>query len=195
MNNQNKKGKLIIISAPSGAGKTSLSREIIKRIGPKFNVSKVITYTSRHPRPGEVNGVDYHFISPEKFKEYAQSGNFLESTNYSDKMYASPSSIESDLNFGKSFILVLDREGAKHVAKLIPSSVMIWITVPSIDELKIRMEKRGGESPHQIEKRLEMAEEEIKEEEKQRAFKYHLVNKNFDESLQDLTAIITQELS
>jgi len=194
MNTKNKIGKLFIISAPSGAGKTSISKEVINRIGKTFNLSKVVTFTSRPPRDREINGKDYNFLSPEKFQEYAKKGHFLESTQYNHKMYASPASIKDNLENNKSLILVVDKDGAKAASKKIPEATTIWITIPRINDLKHRMEKRG-ESQSEIEKRLTLANVEITEESKHHFFKYHVMNEHFDNAVQDVIKIITDEMN
>ena len=192
---QNKRGKLFVVSAPSGAGKTTLANEVIRRTGKAYNISKVTTYTSRPPRNGEQNSKSYNFISPEKFSEYEGNGLFLETTEYNGKKYGSPASILTELEIGKSFILVVDLPGAKTVSSTVDDTILIWIDAPCIETLRNRMKKRNTETEKQINARLKLAKEEMKEaHQKQRLFKYHIVNEVFDNAATELETIIKDEL-
>ena len=183
------RGKLFIVSAPSGAGKTSLIKEALKRLN-KYKISKVITYTVRQPRTGEVNGIDYHFITKEDFTNKISENFFLESTDYIGKLYASPISTLDDLELGESKVLIVDRQGAKSLAKINKDSVYIWITPPNISDLKKRLLKRGTESSAQIEVRLKAAHEEMEEEVRHRIFQYHVINDVFEDSINSIISII-----
>jgi guanylate kinase len=189
-----KKGKLFILSAPSGAGKTSLVKEVLHRIGNSHSISKVITYTTRHPRKNEKHTQDYHFVSIDKFNEYEKNGFFIETNEYNNQKYGTPYSIIDGLDEGKSYLLVIDINGAKNAGKVIEDAVTVWISAPNIETLLKRIKKRGSETQHQLEKRLEIAEFEIKEEHKHRFFKYHLVNDIFDEAVMELVSIVNDEL-
>ena len=104
-NNQNQ-GKVFVISAPSGTGKTTLVKETINRLNNQYDISKVITYTTRNLRTGEINGKDYHFISHDDFLQKEKDGFFLEITKYDNQKYGSPASILTDIQLGKSFIIM-----------------------------------------------------------------------------------------
>lgn len=187
-------GKLFIISAPSGTGKTSLIKETLKRLN-NNKISKVITYTARPPRPNEINGEDYYFISASEFNDKQSKNFFLESTDYLEKQYASPASILDDLELGLSKILIVDRTGAKNISKVNCQKVLIWIEPPNMQSLKNRLAKRATESHKQIEKRLNVAQTEMDEEKEQRLFEYHIINDIFEDSVTTLMEIINNELA
>ncbi len=192
-----KKSKVFIVSAPSGAGKTTLINEVIKRLQKNhIPISKVITYTTRAPRNGEIDGTDYYFLSHKKFEDKKQEGFFLETTNYNDKLYGSPASILSDLELGKSFVFVTDLPGIKSLSKRFKDVCCIWINTPSIKELKKRLISRGSNTDKQIEERLKLAEEEIKEAKHlSRVFKYDTINDIFEDTVEELISIVKKELS
>ena len=190
------KGKLFVVSAPSGAGKTSVVSEALKRLQKDFDISRTITHTSRLPREGEVDGKDYVFHAKEDFEQKLKDGFFLEFTEYADKLYGSPASILSDLERGKSFISVLDIVGAKSISKAYPDACCIWIETKDIDTLRNRLLKRGTETECQIDERLKVAEQEMKEAHNlQRLFTYRLINEDFEQAVRELIMIIKRELS
>ncbi len=184
-----KTGKIFIIAAPSGAGKTTVTNEAIKRMANKIDISKVITYTTRSPRTGEINGKDYHFISLKDFENKLKNNFFLETTKYSGEFYGSPASIINDLKLGKSFVIVTDLVGVKEYKKLLSNAILIWITIPSLDILKERLIKRGDDKD-KIEKRIELAIKEFKEAEKPRLFDYKIINNIFDQTVAELCKVI-----
>ena len=186
-------GKLFVISAPSGAGKTSLVTEALKRLNDDMAIHRHTTYTTRSPRDGEENGSDFHFLSKDDFRERMQNGYFLETNEYNNQYYGSSKSVHDDLVLGKSAILVCDRNGAQSVKRKVEECVTIWVTVPDFDTLKRRIKSRGTETDGQIEKRLTIAKQELDEEAKQRFFKYHLVNDDFDRAVAELCLIIKDE--
>lgn len=183
-------GKLFIISAPSGAGKSSLVNALIsdKEVPP--SLERVITYTSKPPRPSEVNGTDYHFITQQEFQRNIALGFFLEWSNAYGNYYGSPSSIIMGMMQGKSYIMVLDRNGASEVKRIVPEAVLIWIKVSSIEVLRNRLEARAEDSPEVIAKRLALAEVEMDQERRVSIFDHHIVNENFENALTDLKKII-----
>lgn len=187
------KGQIFIIAAPSGAGKTTVSNQAIKNLTPKVDISKVITYTTRHPRPTEINGQDYNFIDFQDFKQKEKNHFFLETTEYSGALYGSPRDIVDKISLGKSFIIITDLAGVKEYKKLIPEAIFIWLTIPNIDTLKERLIKRGDDK-NKIEKRLELATLELKEADHNKIFNYFIVNNIFDKTVQSLCEIIEQEL-
>jgi guanylate kinase len=189
-----KKGSVFVISAPSGAGKTTVTNETIKRLQKDFDISKVATYTTRSPRDEEQNGKDYHFVSVDEFKKKQAYGFFLETTKYNGKYYGSPASILTDLKLGKSFVIVTDLEGVKAYSKIIENPVLIWINAPSIEELKRRLLKRGCTN-QQLEERLSLAEQEMKEAQKPRLFDFIVINKVFDQTVNELMKIIKTKLA
>lgn len=190
----NKNGKLFIISASSGAGKTSIATTVIEKLKNTIPISKVITYTTRNPRPEEINGIDYNFISTQDFLKKETAGFFLETTKYTNQYYGSPSSIIQDLKKGKSFIIVTDMAGAinfKH--NIMPNAITIWITVSDTQELRKRLEKRGDPSDI-IEKRLKLTSEETRKESREKYFDYHVENDIFDQAVAQVIEIIKNNL-
>src|SRR5580704_16364804 len=138
-------GKLFIVSAPSGAGKTSLVNELVVRTGKRHNLSRLVTYTSREPRKGEVPGQDYHFIGQGDFEAKIREGYFLEWVNALGSYYGTGVSVLNHIASGKSGVLVLDRPGARRVYEQFPA-VLIWLTVPNLESLKQRLTLRGTET-------------------------------------------------
>lgn len=190
----NKIGQLFIIAAPSGAGKTSITMAVIEKLkNTVLPIEKVITCTTRPIRPGEVDGVDYHFFSQEEFLRKKNMGFFIETTKYNENYYGSPASIFTEMKNGKSFILVADMAGAKNFKSNIkPDAVSIWISVPDAQELRRRLEKRG-DSKEGIEKRVTLAQEEMAQEAREKMFDYHVLNNNFDTAVHDVIEIIKQK--
>lgn len=197
MNTKSQKpsGELFVISAPSGAGKTTVSQSVLRSCSEKLNLTKVVTYTSRQPRLGELNEVDYHFISSEEFKRRQQDGFFLETTDYAGNFYGSPASILNGLKEGKSYLMVTDRPGALVIKELVPAAVLIWLQVQDLQILRQRLESRGTDASQVIEKRLSLAEKEMSLEDEEQAFNYHVQNNIFDITVEQVKNIIEQELS
>ncbi|WP_461831213.1 guanylate kinase [Aquifex sp.] len=151
-------GKLFIISAPSGTGKTTLAEKLLTELD---NLEKVITYTTRKPRPYEKNGVDYVFITKEDFEKKIKDDFFLEYANVYGNYYGTPKKdIERILKEGKDALLVIDVQGAFKVKELMPDTITIFLLPPSLEELKRRIETRGYKDDN-LERRLKTAKEEI----------------------------------
>ncbi len=195
MMSNKQKGKLFIIAAPSGAGKTTLVNESIKRLSKEFEISKVITYTTRTPRTNETNGKDYHFMSIQNFQEKQKNGFFLETTKYNGQLYGSPTSIVDGLELGKSFVIVTDLIGVKEFKKVTPQASFFWVTAPSLEILKERLLKRSTTEKNHVEKRLKLAEEEMKEAQKPRLFDFNIVNDIFDQTVAEICLLIKNELT
>lgn len=183
------KGSLFIVSGPSGCGKGTILTEILKQ--DKFYYS--ISATTRNPRVGEVDGVNYHFLSKEKFEELIKNDGMLEYASYCDNYYGTPRKpVEDMLNAGKHVILEIEVQGAMNVMKKCPDAVSIFILPPSIKELRRRLNKRGTETDDVIEKRLAQAEREIKMAEN---YDYIMINGELELAVQDLLSVIrSQEL-
>jgi len=189
------KGRLFIVAAPSGAGKTSVVTNVISKLKPLIPIERVITLTTRPQRPGEIDGIDYHFLSQEEFLKRKEEGFFLETTKYNGYYYGSPISMIQDMKNGKSFIIITDPAGANNFKKnIIPDAVTIWITISDIQELRKRLEKRKTDSPDMVEKRLEIAQHEIEREAKEKSFSYHVQNNNLNDATNDIINIINQNL-
>lgn len=159
--NGNSGGLLLVVSAPSGAGKTSICRDVMKMF-PEIIYS--VSYTTRPPRDGEVDGRDYRFISDEEFRTGISKGDFIEWNEVYGYLYGtSGPDIKELLEQNKDIILDLDAKGAVNLKKIFPEGVYIFISPPSLAELKKRLEKRASETSKTLKIRLENALEEMKE--------------------------------
>jgi len=184
-------GKLFIITAASGAGKTSLVNALLAK---HTQIKKSVSHTTRAPRAGEENGLDYHFVTESQFLEILNVGGFLESADvYGAKYGTSQSAVDIALQAGVDVILEIDWQGAAQVRQLYPQATSIFILPPSVETLNERLNGRGLDSAEVIARRLALAREEMRH---MVEFDYVIINDNFDEALQDLTAIIrTQRLT
>jgi len=181
-------GSLFVITAPSGAGKTSLI-EAVMRDDPSLKIS--VSYTTRAPRKGEKDGVDYHFIDEKTFREMKNRGEFLESAEVHGNHYGTGKQVILDaVKRGDDLILEIDWQGAQQVRKLYPGCVGIFILPPSVDELERRMRSRGQDSDAVIRRRLDNAREELTHAGE---FKYAIINKDFETARRELANIIQSE--
>ena len=187
-------GKLFIVSAPSGAGKTSLVNEVLGRLKPKHPIDRLITYTSRDIRKGEQEAVDFCFVSPQEFEMQIKNDFFLEWSKEYHHYYGSPAQVLQELKEGKSRILVIDQNGAKQVLQRVPDASTIWIYTPTIEALKERLEKRGLNTPEQIKKRLEIAKNELAQEKKNSFYEHHILNDVYNEAADNLERVLLSEL-
>jgi guanylate kinase len=182
-------GFFIVVSAPSGTGKTSICREFM-RLCP--DVSFSVSHTTRLPRPGEREGVDYHFISEASFREQIRQGAFAEWTeNYGHLYGTSVHSMRHFIERGCNLLLDLEPGGAGALKKNYPGGVFVFILPPSIDDLRQRLSKRG-ETPEVIRKRLHKVMDEIKEV---IWYDYIIINDNFDHAVNCLRSIYIAEMS
>jgi guanylate kinase len=182
------KGKLFVITAPSGAGKSSLIRALLAADA-RLRLS--ISYTTRPPRPGERNGREYHFVDDATFLAMRARGEFLESAEVHGYRYGtSRRVIEEALGRGEDLILEIDWQGAQQVRKLYPGAVGIFIHPPSLEELERRLRARGQDTEAVIQKRLAGARDELTHAGE---FKYAIINKDFDTARQALERIIRDE--
>lgn len=178
------KGTLFVVSAPSGAGKTSLVARCLQD-NPQLSVC--ISHTTRAPRPGEVNGKNYHFIDKEYFESMIAEGAFLESATVFGNYYGtSQKEVENQLGAGKDLILEIDWQGAQQVRKQIKNIVSIFIVPPSMAVLKKRLQDRAQDAPEVIEARLAEAREEMSHYPE---FDYLIVNEDFEQAAKELNAI------
>ena len=182
------KGKLFVITAPSGAGKSSLI-DAVMAADPTLRLS--ISYTTRAPRPGEQNGREYHFVAEPEFLAMRDGGEFLESALVHGNYYGTSNKVIRDtLERGEDLILEIDWQGAQQIRRLYPDCVGIFIHPPSIEELERRMRSRGQDSDAVIRRRLENAREELAHAGE---FKYAIINKDFDTAKRQLADIISKE--
>ncbi len=181
-------GLLFVITAPSGAGKSSLIDALLKD-DPQLRLS--VSYTTRAPRPGEVNGREYHFVDDKTFLAMLERSEFLESAEVHGNRYGtSQAVIREALARGQDFLLEIDWQGAQQVRRLYPACVGVFILPPSVTELERRMRARGQDSDEVIRRRMSSAEEEISHAPE---FNYAIINKDFDQAKRDLQAIIRVE--
>jgi len=179
------KGILFIVSGPSGAGKTTLYKAVISVLP---NLKHSVSYTTRPPRPGEVNDRDYTFVSRDEFMVMIDKGEFVEWAEIHGKLYGtSKKRLDEILDSGVDAILDIDIQGAVQLREKYKGGIYIFILPPSLERLKERLRKRLVNSKEEIEKRLKVAVEEIK---KYREYDYVIVNKVFEEALKELEAII-----
>ena len=182
------KGKLFVVTAPSGAGKSSLIKALLAA-DPGLRLS--ISYTTRPPRPGERNAREYHFVDDATFLAMRARGEFLESAEVHGYRYGtSKRVIEEALARGENLILEIDWQGARQVGRLYPDCVGIFIHPPSLEELERRLRSRGQDAEAVIQKRLANAREELAHAGE---FKYAIINKDFDTARQALARIIREE--
>jgi len=178
-------GNLFVVAAPSGGGKTSLTRALLER-EPAIMLS--VSYTTRPPRPGEKEGVDYHFITPARFEELKAAGEFLEHAQVHGNWYATSATwLKRQIDAGQDVLLEIDWQGAAQVRKLIPASVHIFILPPSLALLEERLVRRGQDDKDTIARRLNAAREEMRH---CGEFDYVIINQEFALALDDLSAIV-----
>lgn len=181
-------GKLFIISAPSGAGKTSLARALIESVS---NAQMSISHTTRQRRSGEIDGKDYFFVSESEFLEMADQGVFLEHAQVYGNYYAtSRLAVEEMLNNGTHVLLDIDWQGARLVRQQMPNAVSISILPPSVEELERRLRGRGSDSDAVIDSRMQQASDEMRHCEES---DFIVVNDDFNKALHDLTLILSGE--
>ena len=178
-------GCLFVLAAPSGGGKTSLVRALLER-EPGIRLS--VSYTTRPPRPGEQDGVHYHFVDAAKFTELQTSGEFLEHAHVHGNWYATSANwLRQEVQHGHDVLLEIDWQGAQQVRKLIPDAFHIFILPPSLASLKERLEKRGQDAPEVIARRMEAAREEMRH---CGEFDYVIMNQDFARAVDDLSVIV-----
>lgn len=181
-------GSLFIVSAPSGAGKTSLVRALLEA-DPSVRLS--VSFTTRPARPGEVNGRDYHFVSRDEFEAMRRRGDFLENAEVHGNLYGTSRPwIEAQMQAGADILLEIDWQGALQVKRVLPMAVGIFVLPPSMEALAERLANRATDAPEVIERRLKAARAEIAHVEE---FDYVIINKDFDAAVRDLVAVIRAE--
>jgi len=181
-------GSLFVITAPSGAGKSSLIDALLKE-DPRLRLS--VSYTTRAPRPGEANAREYHFVDDKTFMAMLERGEFLESAEVHGYRYGTSQAVIRDaLARGQDLVLEIDWQGAQQVRRLHPEGIGVFILPPSVAELERRMRARGQDAEAVIRRRLASAEEEMSHAPE---FDYVIINKDFDEARRDLQAIIRVE--
>ena len=185
----NNKGQLIVISAPSGAGKTSIIKNVIKKLNDRNSESKFsVSHTTRLPRDGDIDGSDYYFVSNERFAELFEAGNFIETAEVHDYKYGtSKDFIDENIYKGINVFLEIDVQGFQKLRSKDVEFRSVFILPPSIEELRGRIEKRGLDSEDVIEKRMKNALKELGEAEK---YDYLVINDVFDQAVDELLEIV-----
>ncbi len=183
-----KENLIIVVSAPSGVGKTTVIQYLMKQ---RDNLALSVSATTRAPRYGEKDGVDYYFLSNEEFEEKIKNNEFVEYARVHDDLYGTLySEINRHLNSEKDLILELDIQGMRSIKNKFPQAVTIFMLPPSLKEMEFRLKNRGTESEEKIQKRLKRAFEEMKVRSE---FDYTIVNYEVEQSAKDLNAIIHAE--
>jgi guanylate kinase len=179
------RGNLFIVSAPSGAGKTSLVNALLSR---NCGIDLSVSYTSRAPRPGETDGKDYHFVSRETFLSMAKHGDFLESAEVYGNLYGTSQSwIAAEIAAGRDILLEIDWQGATQVRSKFPDCIGIFILPPSFQALESRLKGRAQDSAEVIARRIGAAREDVAHVAE---FDYVIINDKLDEALQQLEAVV-----
>lgn len=191
---KSKRGLLFVVSAPTGAGKTTLVTKALPILQEQFAISRIVTYTTRAQRPGEIHGQDYQFVTKAEFISLQMSNFFVETTQYHDNLYGSPKDFLPRLPQGESFIAITDRAGLVFYKNLCPEAVCIWITSPSLEVLAKRLASRGSESPASLKHRLQLAEVEMIAEHNTPLCTHHIVNDNIDHAVATLIRVIKTSL-
>jgi guanylate kinase len=178
-------GKLFIVCAPSGAGKTSLVAALLNR-DPRVRLS--VSFTTRAPRPGELDGREYHFIDENRFQAMVEGGEFLESAAVHGNRYGTSQAwIETQRGAGHDILLEIDWQGAQQVRRQIEDVIGIFVMPPSLSMLRARLEGRKQDSREVIERRLLAARGEISHAGE---FDYVIINDNFDSAVEDLVSVV-----
>lgn len=184
-----RRGMMIVLSSPSGAGKSSLAKEILDR---NSKITLSVSYTTRPPRPTEVDGKDYHFISQDQFEKMRDEGKFLEWAKVFGNYYATPKkAVEDALDDAYDILFDIDWQGTQQIAQnMAEKAVNIFILPPSIEELESRLNKRAEDSEDIIQARMTQAAGEISH---WAEYDYVIINKDFEESLISIQSIINAE--
>jgi guanylate kinase len=181
------RGILFVVSAPSGAGKTTIVRKVISRLP---GVSLSISCTTRAPRPGEQEGIDYSFITREEFIAREQAGSFIEWAPVHGDLYGTPRANLERLQNGGDLVLEIDTQGARKIREAFSDVVLIFILPPSLEVLKGRLQSRGGDSEEAIQARLHNAQKEL---DQMAWYDYIVVNKEIEEAAGHVASIIIAE--
>jgi guanylate kinase len=183
-------GRLFVITGPSGVGKGTLIRRLLERV-PALELS--VSATTRAPRPGERDGVEYHFESDAEFGRLAREGELLEHATYSGNSYGTPrAEVEPRLRDGRSVVLEIEVQGARQVRETMPEAVQVFVAPPSAEALRQRLEGRATDKPEEIERRLSAAREEL---DARSEFGHVVVNDDLDRANDELVGLVEATLA
>jgi guanylate kinase len=176
---------VFVITGPSGVGKGTLIRGLLERI-PGLEMS--ISATTRQPRPGERDGVDYHFLTPEEFDRRVEAGDFLEHATYSGNRYGTlRSEVQRRLDRGEPVVLEIELQGARQIREAMPDAVEVFVAPPSREALRARLIGRGTDTPEQVDARMRTADREL---EAQSEFPHVVVNDRLEQATDELAEIV-----
>lgn len=185
----NNNGMLVVFSAPSGCGKDTVFHELLKRRG---DVVESVSATTRAPRNGEIDGVNYFFVTEERFKEMIENDGLLEYAVYNNCYYGTPiEGVNKAIDEGKICFLIIEVQGAKKVMELFPDCVSIFLIPPSLEVLEQRLYKRDKDSKEMIKLRLDIAKNELEYQDK---YTYKIINDNLDDCVNFIDKILNDEL-
>jgi guanylate kinase len=181
--------RVFVITGPSGVGKGTLIRGLMERL-PQLELS--ISATTRLPRAGEQDEVDYYFLSPQEFERRVHAGEFVEHADYAGRSYGTlRSELERRMRHGAAVVLEIEVEGARQVRRSVPDAVQVFIAPPSLDALRARLIGRGTDRPEEVERRLRVAEHELLA---QPEFEHVVTNDRLEDALERLTEIVALHL-
>jgi guanylate kinase len=181
--------RVFVITGPSGVGKGTLIRGLMER-HPQLELS--VSATTRGPRPGESDGVDYHFLTREEFDRRVAEGDFVEHADYAGRSYGTlRSELERRVDAGTPVVLEIEVQGARQVRAAMPEAVQVFIAPPSLDALRTRLIGRGTDDAEEVERRLQVAEEELAA---QPEFGHVVVNDRLEDALAQLVGVVADEL-
>ena len=183
-----RRGTLFVVSAPSGAGKTTLCREMRLRLS---ELAYSVSVTTRPPRPGEIDGTDFRFVSETKFRELLAKNEMAEWATVHGNLYGTPAApLDAALREGRDVLLDIDTQGAAQLRARYPDAVLVFVVAPSMAELEQRLRERRSDAEHDIARRLERARQEIA---LWRRYDYLIVNRDVKEAMEQLESIIQAE--
>ncbi len=181
--------RVFVITGPSGVGKGTLIRGLMERL-PQLELS--VSATTRSPRPGEVDGRDYHFLSPAEFERRVRAGEFVEHADYAGRRYGTlRSELERRIRAGAPVVLEIEVQGARQVRAAMPEAVQVFIAPPSLQALRTRLVGRGTDGGEEVERRLAVAEGELAAREE---FAHVVVNDRLEDALAELVGVVSAEL-
>jgi guanylate kinase len=180
---------VFVITGPSGVGKGTLIRGLMERL-PQLELS--VSATTRSPRAGEQDGVDYHFLASEEFERHVRAGEFVEHADYASRRYGTlRSELEERVARGAPVVLEIEVQGARQVRLAMPEAVQVFIAPPSLQALRTRLIGRGTDGSEEVERRLAVAEQELAARDE---FAHVVVNDRLEDALGELVAIVAAEL-